>query len=57
MNGLTIIEIAQKLGISEKTAEKRLERAGIKPITRKVLYPLDAAERIRDIRMGRPPKK
>jgi predicted ArsR family transcriptional regulator len=56
VNGLTITEIASALGIKPKTAEKRLEKAGVKPITREVLYPEDAIEKIRNVKMGRPKK-
>jgi hypothetical protein len=56
VNGLTISEISAALGIKPRTAEKRLEKQGIKPITREALYPDNAIEAIRNIRMGRPPK-
>jgi predicted ArsR family transcriptional regulator len=56
VNGLTISEISTVLGIKPRTAEKRLERLGIKPITREALYPDNAIEAIRDVRMGRPSK-
>jgi hypothetical protein len=56
VTGLTIQEIADRLGIPYKTAHKRLETAGIKPILKEDLYPESALETIRDIRMGRPPK-
>jgi hypothetical protein len=38
MEGITIDEIAGTLGITPKTAHKRLERAGLKPISYKALY-------------------
>jgi len=38
MQGYTITEIAEKLGISYITAKQRLLRAGIKPITKYALY-------------------
>jgi hypothetical protein len=56
MNGVTLTEIARALGIQKKAVEKRLQTAGIKPLTREALYPSDTIERIRDIRMGRPRK-
>jgi hypothetical protein len=56
ITGLTIQEIANQLGIPYKTAHKRLETAGIKPILKEDLYPESAIEVIRDVRMGRPPK-
>jgi hypothetical protein len=56
ITGLTIQEIADQLGIQYKTAHKRLETAGIKPILKEDLYPESALEAIRNVRMGRPPK-
>jgi predicted ArsR family transcriptional regulator len=57
MNGVTLTEIAAALGIQKKAVEKRLQTAGIKPLTREAIYPPDTIERIKDIRMGRPSKK
>jgi hypothetical protein len=59
MEGLTINEIAKELGLDKpRTAEKRLQIAGIKPISRKALYPLDSVEKIRNWpSVGKPPKK
>jgi hypothetical protein len=59
MEGLTIDEIAKELGLDKpRTAEKRLQIAGIKPISRKALYPLDSVEKIRNWpSVGKPPKK
>jgi hypothetical protein len=57
MDGMTIPEIAGKLGITYLAAKQRLLRAGIKPITKEAIYPKDAWERIRDTPgRGRPPK-
>jgi hypothetical protein len=56
MNGVTLTEIANALSIQKKAVEKRLQTAGIKPLTREAIYPPDTIERIRNIRMGRPPK-
>jgi predicted ArsR family transcriptional regulator len=38
MDGMTIDEIAKALKISPSAAHKRLERAGIKPVSYKALY-------------------
>jgi hypothetical protein len=59
MEGLTIDEIAKELGLDKpRTAEKRLQIAGVKPISRKALYPLDSVEKIRNWpSVGKPPKK
>jgi DNA-binding NarL/FixJ family response regulator len=56
MEGLTVAEIAQMLGISEGAVRMRLSRAGIKPITHSPVYPVDAVEAIREAPMGRPLK-
>jgi len=57
VTGLTIQEIAEKLGISYSTAQKRLSRSGIKPILKEDLYPPEALEVVRNAPMGRPTKK
>jgi hypothetical protein len=58
MEGMTIPEIAEKLGITYLAAKQRLLRAGIKPITKEAIYVKDAWERIRDTPgPGRPPKE
>jgi hypothetical protein len=57
MEGMTIPEIAEKLGITYLAAKQRLLRAGIKPITKEAIYPNDAWKKISDARSpGRPPK-
>jgi transposase len=57
MHGITITEIAKKLGITYLTAKQRLLRAGIKPITKEAIYPESALEAIRDVPgKGRPKK-
>jgi DNA-directed RNA polymerase specialized sigma24 family protein len=56
MEGLTVEEIAEKLGISPNTAKIRLFRAGIKPKYTKALYDESALETISNIQMGRPKK-
>jgi hypothetical protein len=56
MTGETLEEIAITLGITTDAVEKRLQAAKIKPITRKALYPAGTSERLRDVKMGRPPK-
>jgi len=58
ITGLTIQEIAAELDIPYRTAQKRLQRSGIEPITTGVLYPPEALEAIRNVPgKGRPPKK
>jgi hypothetical protein len=54
---LTILEMAERLEITYLTAKQRLLRAGIKPVTKNVLYPKSAMEAIRNAPgKGRPPK-
>lgn len=54
--GFTLKELADELGISEHTAHMRISRAGITPLFRGALYPLDTLDRIREAPMGRPRK-
>ena len=57
MEGETLTEMANKLGIPQRTVERRIQRAGIKPISREALYPLGTFEKIRNVPgKGRPPK-
>jgi len=57
VKGFTIQEMANTLGIPYKTAAKRLERTGIKPILKEDLYPESALEAIRNVPgKGRPRK-
>jgi hypothetical protein len=57
MNGLTLTEIADALGIDEWAAEKRLRKAGVEILTRKALYPPDAIDRIKNSPPPGRPKK
>jgi len=57
MEGMTIDEIAAVLGITSQTAHKRLERAGIKPISYKAQYDPSAVDAIRTTSKGGRPKK
>jgi len=61
MTGLTAREIAEMLGISYDNVRKRIEKAGIKPITKDAIYPLDTPDKIKDTpppgwKKGRPRK-
>ena len=53
---MTITEMANKLGIPQRTVERRIQRAGIKPLTKEAVYPADTLDKISDVKMGRPPK-
>jgi hypothetical protein len=57
MEGMTIDEIAGALKITPKTAHKRLERAGIKPISYKALYDPSVIEAIKIVDKGGRPRK
>jgi len=57
MEGITIDEMCEKLKLPFKTVEGRIQRAGIKPITKQALYPLKTMEIIKDVSIGRPKKK
>jgi predicted ArsR family transcriptional regulator len=56
MDGMTIDEIAEELGIPWKTAHKRIETLGIKPLSYKAIYDPSVVDRIRNVKMGRPKK-
>jgi predicted ArsR family transcriptional regulator len=60
LNGeyLTMLEIADNLGITYLAAKQRLLRAKMKPIIKEVLYEKSVLETIRNVPgKGRPPKK
>lgn len=57
MEGLTIQELSEKLGISEDAVYFRLVKAGIKPLTRQAVYPASALESIREVSRGGRPRK
>jgi hypothetical protein len=58
MKGLTLTEMSKILGLPPKTVERRIQRAGFKPITREAMYAPEVLEAIRDVRgKGRPPKQ
>jgi predicted ArsR family transcriptional regulator len=57
MEGMTITEMAEILGIAPNTVMQRLYVAKIKPITKEALYDKSALEAIRNVPgKGRPPK-
>jgi predicted ArsR family transcriptional regulator len=56
MEGMTVSEIAKELKISVDAVRKRIETAGIQPITREALYDPSVVEELRRVRMGRPKK-
>jgi hypothetical protein len=56
MEGITIDEMCAKLKLPFKTVEGRIQRAGIKPITRQAVYAPDTLEKINSVTIGRPKK-
>jgi Mn-dependent DtxR family transcriptional regulator len=56
MEGYTLEEMAKVLKIKPNSVLKRLEKAGIEPISRAVLYDKSALEAISNVQMGRPRK-
>jgi hypothetical protein len=57
MEGLTISEMAEILGIAPNTVMQRLFVAKIKPISKEAVYDKSALETIRNVPgRGRPPK-
>jgi predicted ArsR family transcriptional regulator len=58
MKGLTVNEMAKKLGLKETTIRQRLMVAKIKPITHSPIYDESALETLRNVPgRGRPRKK
>jgi hypothetical protein len=57
IEGITISDMVKELGLPRHTIENRLSRAGIKPIVPEFLYPPDTPDKIREAKVGRPPKK
>jgi hypothetical protein len=57
MEGMTIAEMAKKLGLGLKTVEGRIQRGGYKPLTKDAVYAMDVFEAIKEVPgKGRPPK-
>ena len=57
MEGETLTEMADELGLPHRTVERRIQRAGIKPISKEAIYPIGTIEAIRNVPgKGRPKK-
>ena len=57
IEGITLSEMAEKLGIPKHTVQTRLSRAGIEPVFYGSLYSPDTLDKIRNVPgKGRPPK-
>jgi hypothetical protein len=57
MEGETLKEMAKLAGAKQRTIERRVQRAGIKPISREALYPIGTYEKIKDNNKVGHPKK
>jgi transposase len=57
MEGYTLEELAKILGISEEAVYLRINRAGIKPLTRQAIFPKSTLETIREVSKGGRPRK
>ena len=57
MEGLTLSEISEKLGITVNTLRQRITRLGIKPLTQEAIYAPEVLDILRSVPgKGRPPK-
>jgi predicted ArsR family transcriptional regulator len=56
MEGMTVSEIAKELKISVDAVRKRIETAGIMPISREAVYDKNVVKILKDVKMGRPKK-
>jgi hypothetical protein len=57
MEGLTIDEMAEMLGVKRRAIETRLKRLGIEPLTKSAVYDKSALEAVRAVPgKGRPRK-
>jgi predicted DNA-binding transcriptional regulator YafY len=57
MTGWTLSEMAQELGVPQRTIERRVQRAGIKPLTHEAIYPPETLGIVKNRnKVGRPPK-
>ena len=54
---MTVSEIAKELKISVDAVRKRIETAGVKPITREAVYNKSVLTILADVKMGRPKKE
>ena len=54
---MTATEMSKELNLPLATIKQRLRRAGIKPFCQEALYTSADFEKIKDVTMGRPPKK
>jgi transcriptional regulator with XRE-family HTH domain len=56
IKGWTLEELAEKLGMSKNSTQKRIEREEIEPVFNGSIYPPDTYNRIKDAKPGRPQK-
>ena len=56
MEGMTASEIANALKITVDATRKRIETAGVKPISRDAIYDKEVVKILKEVKMGRPKK-
>jgi hypothetical protein len=54
--GITISDMVEATGLPRNTIKVRLHRLGIKPLSYEAMYSEDALDKIKAVKMGRPPK-
>jgi hypothetical protein len=57
VEGMTIKEMSEQLGINTSAVKKRIFTAGIKPLTREAIYSNETLEAIRNVLPKGRPKK
>ena len=55
--GITVSEMIEATGLRRNTIEVRIHRLGIKPLSYEARYPSGTLEKIKAVKVGRPPKK
>ena len=57
VKGWTLEELSQKLGLPKNSIQMRINRNGIEPLFNGSIYPPDTYDKIKEAKVGRPPKK
>jgi transcriptional regulator with XRE-family HTH domain len=56
IKGWTLEELAEKLGMSKNATRMRVKRENIEPFFNGSIYPPDTYDKIKEAKVGRPPK-